>query len=54
VKYFYCPLAGADPLTLYEEPEAKGYPSTGQGACPCTGQRGIAMATALTKECGMW
>lgn len=50
VKCFYCLAARADPLTLRDDPTAKGHLSRGQRASPSTGRRGIAMATELAEE----
>ena len=50
VKCFYRLLARADPLTPFDDPQAKGRLSGGQRASPFTGRRGVAMVTALAEE----
>ncbi|KAK5859849.1 hypothetical protein PBY51_021370 [Eleginops maclovinus] len=50
VKCSYCPLAGADPLTLFDDPQAKGLLSRGQRASPCDGQGGVSMVTVMSEE----
>lgn len=35
VNCFYCPPPRADPLTLFDDPQAKGHLSWGQRALPC-------------------
>lgn len=54
VKCFYCPPARADPLTPFDEPQAKGPFSRGQRALPYAVQRGVAMVTALAKNGKVW
>lgn len=39
LKCFYCPRARADPLTPFDDPQAKGLLSRGQRARPCAGQK---------------
>lgn len=50
VKCFYCLLARVDPLTPFDDTQAKGRLSGGQRASPCTGWRGVSMVTALAEE----
>lgn len=50
VKCFYCLLARADPVTPFDDPQAKGHLSWGQGDLPRADQRDVAMVTALAEE----
>ncbi|KAK1878871.1 envelope glycoprotein [Dissostichus eleginoides] len=50
VKCFYCPLARADPLTPFDDLQAKGLLSGGQRALPRAGRRGVSMVTVMAEE----
>lgn len=49
VKCSYCLLAGADPLTLFSDPQGRGHFSGGgvRGHFHALASRGVAMVTAL-------